>query len=95
MTSVLCFFGGDVGTATLALMPSAKKMHLNGQDYHLVMIPTARVPFGGALLCVPVECVKPAGCSFDGVVNVFMSMGASAPEILGTHAENEDRSGED
>ena len=89
MTPVLCFFGGDGGTATLALMPSPRPVRLNGQDYHMVMIPTAPVPFGGALLCVPADCVKPAGCSFDGVVNVFMSMGASAPEVLGTSSDIE------
>ena len=31
-----------------------------------------------------------AGCSFDGVVSVFMSMGASAPEILGSKGSTED-----
>lgn len=89
MTPVLCFFGGEGGTATLALMPSAKKIHFNGHDYQMVMIPTAPVPFGGALLCVPADFVKPAGCSFDGMVSVFMSMGASAPEILGTSRKTE------
>ena len=89
MTPVLCFFGGEGGTATLALMPSHRPIQLQGRDYHMVMIPTAPVPFGGALLCVPADCIKPAGCSFDGVVNVFMSMGASAPEVLGTGQDTE------
>ena len=87
MTPVFCFFGGEGGTATLALMPSPRTIRLHGQDYHMVMIPTAPVPFGGALLCVPADWVKPAGCSFDGVVNVFMSMGASAPDILGNSSD--------
>lgn len=89
MTPVLCFFGGDGGTATLALMTSPQRIRLHGQDYHVVIIPTAPVPFGGALLFVPADCVKPAGCSFDGLVNVFMSMGASAPEFLGTSSDIE------
>ncbi len=94
MTPVLCFFGGEGGTATLALMPNARRIRLFGKDYHMVMIPTAPVPFGGALLCVPAECVKPARCSFDGVVNVFMSMGASAPDVLGDDSEAETNSDE-
>lgn len=83
MTPVLCSFGGEGGTATLALLPSPKPVRIGGYDYHVVIVPTAPVPFGGALLCVPVDCVKPAGCSFDGMVNIFMSMGASAPDYLG------------
>ena len=63
--------------------PTSRTLRLQDRDYNVVMLPTAPVPFGGALLCVPTEHVKPAGCSFDGVVNVFMSMGASAPDILG------------
>lgn len=83
MTPVLCTFGGEGGVATLALMPSPRVVRIGGHDYHVVILPTAPVPFGGALLCVPVGCVRPAGCSFDGLVNVFMSMGASAPDYLG------------
>ncbi len=92
MTPVLCSFGGDGGTAALALMPSPRTFRINGHDYHMVIIPTAPVPFGGALLCVPADCVKPAGCSFDGLVNIFMSMGASAPDYLGTQTIAETRS---
>ena len=38
------------------------------------------------------DLVKPAGCSFDGVVNVFMSMGASAPEVLGNTSDTQSAS---
>ena len=83
MTPVLCFFGEGNAAATLALMPTSELIRFGNQDYHIVVIPTAPVPFGGALLFVPADRVKPAGCSFDGVINVFMSMGASAPDFLG------------
>lgn len=82
MTPVLCYFGGEGGTAVLGLMPTPRPLQINGREYHMVIIPTAPVPVGGALLCVPVEQVRPAGCSFDGVVSIFMSMGASAPDYL-------------
>lgn len=78
MTPVLCYFGEENASATLALMPTSKIIRFGTEDYHVVVIPTAPVPFGGALLFVPADRVKPAGCSFDGVINVFMSMGASA-----------------
>ncbi|MCO6459115.1 MAG: DUF502 domain-containing protein [Pirellulaceae bacterium] len=84
MTPVLCTFGADGGAATLGLLPSPRPIRIGDRDYYVVLIPTAPVPFGGALLCLPVEHVRPAGCSFDGMVNVFMSMGVSAPDHLGS-----------
>lgn len=89
MRPVICTFGPDGSTATLGLMPTPKRIQFGGHEYHLVIIPTAPVPFGGALLCVPADRVKPAGCTLDGLVNVFMSMGVSAPDYLGTPAEPE------
>ena len=83
MTPVLCSFGEEGATVMIALMPTSEVIRLNGQDYHVVIIPTAPVPVGGALLCVPVDRVKPVDCSFDGVVSIYMTMGGSAPAYLG------------
>lgn len=82
MTAVVCHFGGKGGTAVLALMPSPEIIHLNGHDYHSVLIPTAPVPFGGAILYVPVEWVEPADMEFDGLFNIYMSMGATSTDYL-------------
>ena len=82
MTAVMCHFGGKGGTAVLALMPSPEVIHLNGHDYHAVLIPTAPVPFGGAILYVPVEWVEPADMEFDGLLNIYMSMGATSTDYL-------------
>jgi uncharacterized membrane protein len=82
MTPVLCQFGGAGGTATLGLMPSPERIRIDGHDYYTVIIPTAPVPFGGALLYVPVEWVKPAGCSVRGLISVYMSMGVSSADHL-------------
>jgi uncharacterized membrane protein len=79
MTPVVCYFGGEGGTAVLALMPNPKAILLDGREYYGVMIPTAPIPFGGALLYVPVEWVKPTDFNIDGLVNIYMSMGATAP----------------
>lgn len=84
MTPVMCRFGGPGSAATPALMPTPETVHIEGHDYKIVIIPTAPVPFGGALFCVPVDQVTPAPCSFEGMVHVFMSLGASAPEHLGS-----------
>ena len=82
MMPVLCRFGGPGGTAALALMPSPERIRIDGREYCAVIIPTAPVPFGGALLYVPAEWVQPAECSVRGLVSVYMSMGVSSAEQL-------------
>jgi uncharacterized membrane protein len=83
MTPVLCCFGNDASVAIPALMPTPEVLQLDGLEYHLVIIPTAPVPFGGALFCVRKEWVKPAVCSLDELIGIYMSMGSSAPGCLG------------
>jgi len=84
MTPVMCYFGQDRGLVIPALLPTRDLVRLGSADYHIVLIPTAPVPFfGGALICVKAENVEPAKCTIDELVGVYMSMGASAPVILG------------
>jgi uncharacterized membrane protein len=83
MTPVLCYFGDDGAAATPALMPTSEVIRLGGRDYHVVIIPSAPVPFGGALVCVRSDWIKPANCSFDELIGIYMSMGSSAPKCLG------------
>lgn len=82
MTPVLCRFGGAGGAAALALMPSPERIRIDERDYHVVIVPTAPVPFSGALLYVPAEWVQPAAVSVGTVLSVYMSMGASSAEVL-------------
>ncbi len=82
MSSVMCHFGGKGGIAVLALMPSSERVSLNDQDYYGVLIPTAPVPFGGAILYVPIEWVEPVDMAFEGLLNVYMSMGATSADYL-------------
>jgi uncharacterized membrane protein len=89
MTPVVCYFGGDRNAATPALMPTSQPVRLNGQEYHVVIIPTAPVPFGGALLCVKADWVEPAACGLDEMIGVYMSMGVSAPRCLSRDVINE------
>lgn len=83
MTPVVCTFGDQGAAAALGLMPTAKILRLGGVDYHVVIIPTAPVPFGGILLCVRAEWVKPADCGIEDLVGIYMSMGLTAPDCLG------------
>lgn len=83
MTPVMCYLGGDRNAAIPALMPTSELVRLGNDDYRMVIIPTAPVPFGGALLCVRASWVEPVACGFEDLVGVYMSMGVTAPRALG------------
>ena len=80
MQPIMCDFGG---TSFPAFLPTNQTFSLNGTEYHVVMIPTAPVPFGGAIMCVPKESVAPLDCGIDGLFNIYMSMGTVVPDYLG------------
>lgn len=79
MSTVWCLFGGEGGTAVLGLMPTAERITIHGHDYHAVLVPSAPVPFGGGLLYVPVDWVKPAGFAVDKLLEIYVSMGMTPP----------------
>jgi uncharacterized membrane protein len=78
MRPVWCFFGGDGGAAVLALLPSSETVMLNDEPYHVVLVPSAPVPVGGALVYVPVKWVKPADIGIEGLMSIYVAMGVSA-----------------
>lgn len=84
MTPVWCFFGGDRGAAVLALLPSATTINLGSADYVAILIPSAPVPVGGALVYVPQDWIKPAESGIDELVSVYVSMGMTPPASLVT-----------
>jgi len=59
-------------------------VQVQGRDYQMVIIPTAPVPFGGALLFVPADNIVPAEMSVDAMMSIYLSMGISAPEHMAT-----------
>ena len=82
MSAVFCFFGEDRGAGILGLLVSPERYRLQGRDYQIVILPTAPVPFGGAMMFVPVDSVQPADMSVDGLMSMYVSMGVSAPRLL-------------
>ena len=78
MSPVWCFFGGK-GAAVLALAPSAQPIEIDGQGYLAVLVPTAPVPFGGALIYVPAAWVRPADIGIDKLTAIYVSMGITPP----------------
>jgi len=78
MSPVWCFFGGD-GVAVLGLAPSPQPVAIDGRQYLAVLVPTAPVPFGGALIYVPAEWVRAADIGVDKLTAIYVSMGITPP----------------
>lgn len=83
LSPVWCFFGGD-GAAVLGLTPSPEPLVIDGRDYIAVLLPTAPVPIGGALLYVPAAWVRPADIGMERLTAVYVSMGLTPPPAPGT-----------
>jgi uncharacterized membrane protein len=82
MSPVWCFFGGEGSAAVLALMPSHEPVAVGEHSYVPVLIPSAPVPIGGALVYVPADWIKPAEGGVERLMNVYVSMGVTPPEGL-------------
>ena len=86
MSPVWCFFGGEGNAAVLALMPSHEPVVIGEHNYVPVLVPSAPVPFGGALIYVPAEWIKPAEGGVERLMNVYVSMGVTPPEGIPARA---------
>lgn len=81
MSPAWCYFGGKPGAAVLALLPSKTPIKLGGADYLAVLIPSAPVPFGGALVYVPAAWIEPAEGGIDELMSIYVSMGITPPTL--------------
>ena len=66
----------------LALLVSPQRFLINGEHYKVVMVPTAPVPFGGGLLFVSEDHVQSADMTVDGLMRIYVSMGATAKQYM-------------
>lgn len=82
MQVVYCFFGGDRGAAFLALMPTSQVFTIRDVRYHVIIIPSAPIPVGGSMMLVPEDSVEPTDMPFEDFTQLYLSMGASSPDIL-------------
>jgi uncharacterized membrane protein len=78
MKPVWCFFGEN-SAAVLALAPRSEPIDIGGREYIAVLVPTAPVPFGGALIYVPVQWVRPAEIGVERLTAIYVSMGMTSP----------------
>jgi uncharacterized membrane protein len=87
MSPVWCFFGGEGSAAVLGLMPSPEPVIIGEHSYLGLLVPSAPVPFGGALIYVPSEWVRPAEGGVERLMNVYVSMGVTPPLSLPKQAK--------
>ena len=83
MSPVWCHFGGRGGAAVLGLLTSPQPVWIDGRSFRGVIVPTAPVPIGGALLYVPEEWVTPAEIGIEALTSIYVSMGVTADQHLG------------
>ena len=88
MSPAWCFFGGKPGAAVLALLPSKTPIDIGGTSYVPVLVPSAPVPFGGALIYVPEAWIEIADLKIDDLMSVYVSMGLTPPTPAATLAQN-------
>jgi uncharacterized membrane protein len=82
MSPVWCFFGGDGGAAVLGLLPMPKPILIGGERYHVILVPSAPIPVGGALIYVPAGWVKPANIGVEALMSIYVSMGVTSPQMV-------------
>ena len=87
MSPVWCFFGGNGGAGVLGLLPMPKPIMIGGERYYVVLVPSAPVPVGGALVYVPAAWVKPADIGVETLMSIYVSMGVVSPVIVDTTRE--------
>lgn len=81
MSVVTARFGD--GAEVLALLASPEIFDVGNGPARLILIPTAPVPIGGALLFVPVANVRVVpGMKFDDLAKFYITMGTVAPPAL-------------
>ena len=82
MRPAWCLFGGEGGAAVLGLLPTSEAVTVGAARYQAILVPSAPVPFGGGLIYVPAEWILPADIGLEGLINVYVTMGAASAKTL-------------
>ena len=87
MSPVWLHFGGVGGAAVLGLLSTPEPVRIGEIEYLAVLVPTSPIPVGGGLLYVPREWVKPALVGVEGLTSIYVSMGITSSQHLGSATE--------
>ena len=84
MSVVFAVFGKENGSGILALMPTPEKFDINGVLYQVIYVPTSPIPMTGGVLFMPCHSIQEVDMSVDGLMSIYLSMGATGPQFLPT-----------
>jgi uncharacterized membrane protein len=93
MSPVWLYFGGEGGAAVLGLLSTSEPVVLAGKPYVGVLVPSAPVPVGGGLIYVPADWVKPAHMGVEGLTSIYVSMGITSQQHIGTEPKPQEKDG--
>ena len=89
MSAVWCHFGGTPAdpsaagrAAVLGLLSTPQPVWIGGRPYVGVIVPTAPMPIGGALMFLPQDWVTPAELGVEALTSIYVSMGITAGQHL-------------
>jgi uncharacterized membrane protein len=82
MRPAWCLFGGEGGAAVLGLLPTSEAITVGASRYQAILVPSAPVPFGGGLIYVPAAWIVPADIGLEGLINIYVTMGAASAKTL-------------
>lgn len=82
MSVVFCTFGEQQGGGFLALRASPKTFRFRDRDCYIVYIPTSPIPMSGGIVFVPVEGVMEVEMQFDELMQVYLSLGVVAANVI-------------
>ena len=82
MRVVYCSFGTVAGAGFLALLPSPGVFNFQGQNCHVVYIPTSPVPMSGGIVFVPTDRVTFLEMTVDDLMRIYFSLGVLAGDTI-------------
>ena len=81
MGVVFCTFGANQAAGFLGLLPSPEVFRFADRLFHIVYVPTAPL-MSGWVVFVPTENVQHVDLSADGLMQICVSLGVLAPQVM-------------
>lgn len=82
MQVVHCAMGGEQAPGFLCLLPSEDIYQFQGQDCHIVYLPSAPMPMTGFNLFVPIDKVVKIEMGVEELMQVYLSLGVMTTSAL-------------
>jgi uncharacterized membrane protein len=71
----------------LGMLASPEPVHIGGEQFYIVFLPSTPIPASGQNILVPVADVRDAGISVEEMTKILVSLGSLGPGILNQSAK--------